>query len=103
MALRVISISKIIFDGGWHELSPEEKTRERGSENFMTVLRATSQESSIKIDIVGNEIPQELVFGMNSILRIGSGMIMYQEYDLNKEKTKSLDLNALDEVFYNYD
>jgi len=99
MALRVISISKIIFDNGWHELSPAEKNREIGSENFMTVLRANSQTSSIKVKIVDTDIPQELVFGMNSILRIGSGMIMYQEYDLNKEKTKSLPLNSLDGRF----
>jgi len=99
MALRVISVSKMLFDEGWYELQPSEISTIAGGQNFMTVLRANSQRSSIKVKIVDFQLPQELVFGMNSIVRIGSGMMMYQEHDLAGVKIKTLPLNSLDNQF----
>jgi len=98
MPLRVISVSKIICDLRWQELGISElPPREQHSANFMVVLKANSEKSSIKLQIVGIESPQELIFANNTKVRIGSGMLMYD--DINLVDSKVLPLNSLDKEF----
>ena len=98
MSLHVLSISKVIFDSNWNELGISELgAREQHIANSMLVLKADSQKSTLKILIVGMNNPQKLIFGMNTKIRIGSGMLMYNSVDLTSFET--LPLDSLDGEF----
>lgn len=100
MALRVISISKMLFDDRWEEQSSAKiGTKEQHSLNFMLVMKAKSEQAKIRVKIVGHTAPQEMIFRLNSIVRIGSGMLVYEKLDLDETKTKPLKLHELDNEF----
>jgi len=77
MGLRVISVSKALFDERW---------REHGPVGPMLRFVAVSEQARIEIMMVGSEIPLKLFFRNNSLIRIGSGMIAYDEHALIGEK-----------------
>jgi len=100
LALRAISISKVLFDENWHELSSSELgAREQQNVYSSIVLLAKAQKSEVKIKIVGYDIPKKLVFQMNSKIRIGNNMIIYNDNNVFKQDTESLPLGSLDSEF----
>lgn len=100
MTLRIISVSKILFDDRWEELSSSQLgSGQMDWANFMIVLRARSEQAKLKIKIVGYDTPQELSFRALARIRVGSGMIMYKSLDLEKNGITALDLDSLNDVF----
>jgi len=97
MALRAISISKILFDGDWYEMNRTELgLREQDLLNSSIILQAKTAGASVKVRIVGMDLPQKLVFRMNGRIRLGSGMIIYENNDLETKESGPLELNSLD-------
>lgn len=100
MAIRVKSISTILFDDRWEELSTGTTgSKEQHSLNSMIMFKAKSDDATIKVKIIDYDMPQKLVFRNLSRLRMGSGMMVYDDLDLDEGKCTSLERNALDEKF----
>jgi ABC-type cobalt transport system substrate-binding protein len=78
MAIRLITVSKVVFDDNWRQGYYDNYGQKKQDEiSSMVPMYSTSDKATIKILVSGETHPKKLMFKMNVHVFVGAGMIMY--------------------------